>query len=131
MSTEANKKVALEYFAALARNDVSGMSKCMTDDATWWIAPGTSFSGLQEKEPYLRNIAAFLASAAGPLELTFGEITAEGDRVAIIAKGKLPLKNGRTYESHYSFLLQFRDGKIASGKEFLDAVHANDVLGAS
>jgi ketosteroid isomerase-like protein len=58
------------------------------------------------------------------------EITAEDDRDAIVTKGNLSLKNGRAFQSNCAFLFQLRDGKIASGKEFLDAIHVTEIFGA-
>jgi len=85
MSTETNKQTVLAFFAAMGRNDVETMGKLMTDDATWWVVPGTKFSGLWPKADYLSNIGLLYEIAAGPLEMDFREITAEDDRVAIVA----------------------------------------------
>jgi hypothetical protein len=57
--------------------------------------------------------------------MEFQEITAEDDRVVIVAKGKLPLKDGRTYRNN--FLLHMRAGKTASANAFLDAIHVNEI----
>jgi len=38
------------------------------------------------------------------------------------------MKNGKTYQNKYHFLLLVRDGKIQQVKEYLDTMHANDVL---
>ncbi|WP_433556078.1 nuclear transport factor 2 family protein [Pseudonocardia xinjiangensis] len=127
---EQNKTTVLAYFLALGRNDISAMDALMTEDATWWIVPGTKFSGLHQKSEFLENISMLYATAAGDLEMEFRDITAEGDRVAIVAKGNLPMKDGRTYQSNYNFLVHMRDGKIANGKEFLDAIHVNEIFGA-
>jgi len=35
---------------------------------------------------------------------------------------------GRVYNNFYHFLIRVRDGKIASVKEYLDTMHANNVL---
>jgi uncharacterized protein len=40
------------------------------------------------------------------------------------------MKDGRYYGNNYHFLLRFRDGKIASGKEFTDSLHINEIFGA-
>ncbi|MBW4793242.1 nuclear transport factor 2 family protein [Pseudomonas tolaasii] len=132
MSAEisSNKSVAMEYFASLTRGDVAGMSDCMTDDATWWIVPGTKFSGLHSKASFLRNIPALFEGTTGGLLLDFYDVTAQDNRVAIVAKGNLKFKDGRTYASNYNFLLTFREGKIVNGKEFLDALHVNEIFGA-
>ena len=36
--------------------------------------------------------------------------------------------NGKTYQNTYHFLLVVRDGKIQSVREYLDTIHANEVL---
>jgi uncharacterized protein len=126
---EYNKAVALAYFAALSCNDVKAMARLMTDDAIWWFAPGTRLSGLHSKADFLAKMAMLHADAASSLDMEFYEITAEGDRVAIVAKGSLPLKDGRVFRSNYNFLLHIRSGKISSGKAFLDAIHANEIFG--
>jgi ketosteroid isomerase-like protein len=33
-------------------------------------------------------------------------------------------------QRNYNFLFQLRDGKIASGKEFLDAIQVTEIFGA-
>ena len=130
MSTERNKQAVMTYLTALAHNDVKGMSAVMTDDATWWIAPGTKFSGLHQKADVLANISVLYQNATGGLKLDICDVTAEADRVNVVAKGDLPLKDGRAYQTNYSILFRMRDGKIASGKEFLDAIHVNEIFGA-
>jgi ketosteroid isomerase-like protein len=120
---------SLRFFSAMSRNDTETMSDLMTDDAAWWIAPGTRFSGLLTKVEYLHKIRWLYSLADGPLEMTFQEITAEADRVALIARGFLPLKDGRAYQGYYNFLLHIRKSQIVIGKEFLDAVHVNEIFG--
>jgi hypothetical protein len=38
------------------------------------------------------------------------------------------MKNGKTYQNQYHFLFIVRDGKIQQVKEYLDTMHAADVL---
>ncbi len=52
---------------------------------------------------------------------------AEGDQVALEVVSAGDLKNGRQYRQEYHMLMKFRDGKIASVREYLDTQHANDV----
>jgi ketosteroid isomerase-like protein len=85
---------------------------------------------LLPKAHFFSNIGLLSEIAAGPLEMDFREITAEDDRDAIVTKGNLSLKNGGAFQSNCNFLFQLRDGKIASGKEFLDAIHATEIFGA-
>ncbi len=66
----------------------------------------------------------------GNFEIEIQHITAQDNRVSIIAKGNIPLKDGGNYNSDYSMFFTFRDGKISSGREYLDSVLVNKVFGA-
>ena len=47
----------------------------------------------------------------------------------VTAKGNLPMKSGKTYQSDYHFLLRVRDRKIAGRKEYADSAHINEIFG--
>lgn len=130
MDRKQHEDVAKAFLDALGRCDTDTMSKLSTEDMTWWIMPGNKFSGLHAKASYFANLLMLLENAFGPLKMNYHEVTSEGDRVAIVATGDLPMKDGRHYRNHYHFLLRFRDGKIASGKEFTDSLHINEIFGA-
>jgi ketosteroid isomerase-like protein len=130
MSREQNERIAKTFLDALGRCDTETMSNLSTDDITWWIMPGNRFSGTHAKRPYLENLPRLLDNATGPLKMEYHEVTGEDDRIAIVAKGDLPMKDGRHYRNNYHFLLHFRDGKIASGQEFTDSLHINEIFGA-
>lgn len=130
MDRNQHEEVAKTWFAALGRSDIETMSKVSTDDMIWWIVPGNKFSGTHTKQQFLGNLAKVFENASGDLTLEYREITGEGDRLSIVAKGDLPMKDGRRYQSNYHYLLHFRDGKIAGGKEFLDTLHVNEIFGA-
>jgi ketosteroid isomerase-like protein len=62
------------------------------------------------------------------LKFTIKTLTAEDDRVAIEAESYGRHASGRTYANQYHFLMRVRGGKIAEWREYLDTMHANDVL---
>ena len=51
----------------------------------------------------------------------------ESNFVALEVESSGDLKNGRFYRQEYHMLMQFRDGKIATVREYLDTQHASDV----
>ncbi len=63
----------------------------------------------------------------GGLKMTVVSCMGEGDRVAVEVVSAGDLKNGRQYRQEYHMLLEFRDGKIKSVREYLDTQHANDI----
>lgn len=94
------------------------------------MSRGNKFSGAHGKKDFVGALSTVFENAAGDLTFEYREITGEGDRLAIVAMGDMPMKDGRRYQSNYHFLIHFRDGKIASGKEFLDTLHVNEIFGA-
>ena len=130
MERERHEQIARTWFTALGSGDVETMAGISTDDMSWWVAPGTRLSGTHPKAQFLGGLPRFFDDAAGDLTFEYDEIAGEGDLLAIVARSAMPMKDGRHYRSNHSFLLRFRDGKIAGGKEFFDAVQVNEIFGA-
>jgi ketosteroid isomerase-like protein len=51
----------------------------------------------------------------------------EGSSVALEVESRGDLVNGRLYRQQYHMLMEFRDGRIAAVREYLDTQHAHDV----
>jgi ketosteroid isomerase-like protein len=50
-------------------------------------------------------------------------------RVAVEATSAAEnVKNGKSYRNQYHFLMELKNGKIHAVREYLDTMHANDVL---
>jgi ketosteroid isomerase-like protein len=131
MSTEdRNKQIATEFLTALAAGNMDTVAEMTTDDFTWWIAGSTLFSGTHQKAAWLEQFDVFAGTFAGPNRLTPTAFTAEGERVAVECEGEVELKNGRTYANLYHILFEIRDGKIASGREYMDTAHVVEAFAA-
>lgn len=130
MSTEQNKRLAIELFTRLTASDIAGVLDTMTDDATWLIPgkPGSSpAAGLYDKRRIGRLFQAMLERLESGLTMTVDSAIAEGDKVALEARSHGQLTNGKVYEQEYHFLMSLRDGKICAVKEYLDTQHAHAV----
>ena len=126
----SNVGMLKRYFAALERGDVGTVAAMLADDASYWILPGTAVSGTHDKASYLRLFDKLLEVQSGPLKFEYDDITAQGDRVAIVVRGHMPLKAGGSYDNVYHWLFTFRDGKIVAVKEFCDATAVSAAFGA-
>jgi uncharacterized protein len=130
MNTEDNKAVAFQFFERFTASDISGALETMTEDATWWI-PGkkdrSPAAGLYPKDKIGRLFNRMVGALKNGLEMKVISCIAEGESVALEVVSSGDLKNGREYRQEYHMLLKFRDGKIASIREYLDTQHANDV----
>jgi uncharacterized protein len=134
MSIDANKRlvrVFLEHYAGARYADALAM---LAPDARWWL-PGHAeefpAAGWVDKTTVERRLASNLKLLPHGLEITIGEMTAEGDRVAVEAESKATLVNGRLYHNRYHFLFVVRDGGIQVVKEYLDTLHVMSALGAA
>jgi uncharacterized protein len=129
-STDDNKRSAKELFARFSASDIPGVLALMRDDVTWRV-PGkpelSPVAGIYNKERLKRLFERMLAQLEGGLDMTVLSILAEGNDVAVEVESQGDLRNGREYRQQYHFLITFRDGRIASVREYLDTQHAFDV----
>ncbi|MCB2072820.1 MAG: nuclear transport factor 2 family protein [Novosphingobium sp.] len=126
MSTEENKKMAIELLQASAIHDGKRFDELLHPDATYWVIGKPhlfAYGGEQTRE----QIVAYMSTPSifvGGVQTTFGDITAEDDRVALEAETKGTLPDGRVYTNVYHYLMKFKDGKIIRVKEYLDTQSA-------
>jgi len=128
MSIEDNKRVVLGLFENLSAGKGDAVLGALADSATWWVQGKFPLSGTKNKKEFAELVGQLGANIDGGLRVTPKGITAEGDRVAVEAESYAKMKNGKTYQNTYHFLFTVRDGKIQAVKEYLDTMHANEVL---
>lgn len=128
MSAEDNKKLVLGFFESMNSGNGAAVMNALADSATWWVAGNFPLSGTKTKAQFGELVGQLGAKIDGALRLTPIACTAEGDRVAVEAESYARMKNGKTYQNQYHFLFVVRNGKIQQVKEYLDTMHANDVL---
>src|SRR5450432_2260967 len=96
------------------------MASMLHPDLRYWVSPGSAFSGDHDKPSLLALLPAIFDAQSGPTVLTYREITAQDDRVSVVADGTMALKSGGSYDQTYHWLFKFRDDKIAVILEYLD-----------
>jgi ketosteroid isomerase-like protein len=122
VSESHNVQLLRGYHAALQASDGEGMASMLAPDLQYWISPGSAFSGTHTKASVLALLPAIFDAQSGPTRLTYREITAQEDRVSVVADGTMPLKSGGTYDQTYHWLFRFRDDKIVEILEYLDVL---------
>jgi len=115
MSVESNKAAA----TAMMHNFSAGVfdRAAFTEDATWWTS-STGELPLDQRMATFGKQAASQFAGGGRFEID--SVTAEGDRVVLEARGFQPLKDGRSYDNTYLWLLYLRDGRISRVKAWMD-----------
>lgn len=132
MSLDANKKLVREFLDHYAHARYAAALAMLAPDSRWWI-PGHPqefpAAGWADKATVERRLAANLKLLPHGIEIIVGDMTAEGDRVAVEAESKAQLANGALYHNRYHFLFVVRDGRIHAVKEYLDTLHVMNTLG--
>jgi uncharacterized protein len=116
--TGANKGAVLEWFSAL--------SEARYDDAWALMDPAAEYWVLRQRVAV--PMAEFADLYVGHMKKTFvdglrftpGTMTAEDDRVAVLADSDGELVSGGRYDNKYHFLFQLRDGLISRVWEYGD-----------
>jgi ketosteroid isomerase-like protein len=132
MSLDANKRLVREFLDHYAHARYEAALAMLAPDARWWI-PGHPqefpAAGWADKATVERRLAANLKLLPHGIEIIAGDMTAEGERVAVEAESKAQLVNGTIYHNRYHFLFVVRDGRIHAVKEYLDTLHVMNTLG--
>jgi ketosteroid isomerase-like protein len=124
----ANKALALDLFDAIERADVAKLDALYAPDFEIWTAGELPISGTRTRAQALEGMRMIAELFPGGLDFTIVAMTAEGDRVAIEAESEGVHVSGKPYHNRYHFLIVVRDGKIVRFKEYMDTLHAAEVL---
>ena len=134
MSLAANKQMVREFLEHYAQGRYDAALAMLAPDSRWWL-PGHPqefpAAGWVDKATVERRLAGNLKLLPHGLDIIIGDMTAEGDRVAVEAESKAKLVNGTLYHNRYHFLFVLRDGRIQAVKEYLDTLHVVNTLGTA
>ena len=128
MTTQANRQLVTRFFEDFSAGKYEDALAMMADSATWWVAGDFPLSGTRTKREFAELLGQVTTMAPRGLRLTPTAFTCEGDRVAVEAESYAEISNGKLYSNRYHFLIEVRDGKIQAVREYLDTMHANEVL---
>ncbi len=131
MGTVENKKLIQDMFAELSKGNPEAFLGNMADDVEFTIIGSTkwsgTFSGKQELvEKLLGPLGAQLESG---IAITPSNFIADGDFVAMQAKGKSTTKSGKPYDNTYCQVFQVVNGKVQRVTEYLDTELVTEAFG--
>jgi uncharacterized protein len=131
MSAEVNKNIVRSFFENFSAGKVDAALGLMADTATWWVAGNPDkfvLAGTKTKAQFVELVQGIGVAIPKGLRVTPKGFTAEGDRVAVEAESYGETASGKIYNNLYHFLVEVRDGKIQAVREYLDTMHAKEVL---
>ncbi len=122
MGAAENKKLIQDMFAELSKGNAQAFMSNMADDVEFTIVGTTKYSGTCKGKQELASkvLGPLSAQLEGGLTITPENFIAEGDFVAMQARGKSNTKAGGTYNNTYCQVFRIVNGKVQQVTEYLD-----------
>ena len=122
--------VVRAYYADISAGHFADAIARLSPDATTWIlGEGHWPLGGYHDLASLGEIHAMVAERFPEgLKLTIDALTVEGERVALEAESYGVRADGKVYCNQYHYLIIVRDGLIIERREYLDTIHAKELL---
>jgi ketosteroid isomerase-like protein len=126
-----NKQLVLDFWRYFSQGDTGGVAEIMTDDATFTVIgrPG-GFEGIGEKsrEDLIETMGWIKEVMPNGLVYSIKSMIAEGDKVAAEGESYGVTTKGKAYRGIYHFLFEIENGKIKVVREYLETMHAQQIL---
>ena len=130
MSTEDNRQLMKMIFEGLAVGDSALFRASMADDFRVVVMGQSSWSGAVEGREALRRYFEYVRACFREQGRTISErFIADGDVVAVEARGDNCSTKGERYDNHYCLVFRIKNGKIAEMREYMDTAFCERVLG--
>jgi len=122
MGAAENKQLIQNMFTELSKGDANAFLNNLADTLRFTIVGTTKFSGtFNGKQEFISKVLAPLsAQLEGGLTITPENLIAEGDYVAMQARGKSTTKTGKSYNNTYCQVFRIANGKVQEVTEYLD-----------
>ena len=129
-ATASPEEVVRAYYADISAGRLDRAAARLSPDSTLWIlGEGHWPLGGRHDLSSLKKIHATVAERfPHGLTVTITGMTVEGERVAIEAESLGTRIDGEIYRNSYHYLILVRGGLICGRREYLDTIHANEML---
>ncbi|MFV9690859.1 MAG: nuclear transport factor 2 family protein [Desulfobacteria bacterium] len=126
-----NKQLVLDFWRCFSQGDTSGVAGLMTDDATFTVIgrPG-GFEGIGKKsgQDLAETMGWIKEVMPNGLVYSIKGMVAEGNKVAAEGESYGVTTKGKAYRGIYHFLFEIENEKIKAVREYLETIHAQQIL---
>lgn len=131
MSAAANKKLVQRIYDEAANRNGTTFYDNLAEDGCWTVTGEYSWSRqFKGRDAIMNGLMGHFRSLFHdrPRTVAFNFI-ADGDFVAVEARGDNVTKSGQRYDNHYCMVFRIEGGKIKEVKEYSDSAMIERVLG--
>ena len=130
MSAATNKQLLQDIFAALARSDAKPFVDAMAEDYRWTMHGQNQWARTYDgKAAVVGDLFPALRRKMDRVTTIAHRFIADGDHVAVEARGSNTTKSGARYDNSYCFVFRLAEGKLAELTEYMDTELVTAVLG--
>ncbi len=131
MGAAENKQLIQNMFAELSKGNAEAFLGNMADNVRFTIIGTTKYSGtFNGKQELISKLLAPLTSQLeGGITITPENFIADGDYVAMQARGKSTTKSGKSYNNTYCQVFHMANGKVQEVTEYLDTELVTSAFG--
>jgi len=131
MGAAENKQLIQTMFAELSKGNAEAFLGNMADNIRFTIIGTTKYSGTfnGKQELISKLLAPLTAQLEGGLTITPDNFIADGDYVAMQARGKSTTKTGKSYNNTYCQIFHLANGKVQEVTEYLDTELVTSAFG--
>ena len=131
MGAAENKQLIQNMFAELSKGNAEAFLGNMADDVRFTIIGTTKYSGtFNGKQELISKLLGPLSSQLeGGLTITPDNFIADGDYVAMQARGQSKTKTGKSYNNTYCQVFRITNGKVKEVVEYLDTELVTSAFG--
>ena len=116
--SEKNKETVRKVNDAFLENNFEGFLDFCADDVQWTIVGDRSVNGKETIRQWMSEMAK--ENPEPPKFSVIDPVIAEGDFVAMQARGKSTTKTGKSYNNTYCQVFRIVNGKVQQVTEYLD-----------
>jgi uncharacterized protein len=122
------KRVALSMLDAISAKNYDALDRALAEDLSYWVAGTTPLSGTTAKADFMKVFDAMRNTVDGPMVIHVDEVTAEEDRVCVVAHGNMQAGGGKPYNNFYHWFMRVRGDQVVEVREYLDTELLRSVL---
>ena len=131
MGAAENKQLIQNMFAELSKGNAEAFLGNMADNVRFTLIGTTKYSGTfnGKQELVEKLLKPLTAQLEGGITLTPENFIADGDYVAMQAKGKATTKSRKSYNNTYCQVFRITNGKVQEVTEYLDTELVTSAFG--
>ncbi len=121
--SDTTRAAIAAYLQAIEAGDEDALTAAFHPDATWWLPGALPVSGPWHGRDAILGefLAAVMAQfAPGSLRLRTRSVTVDGERAVLEWSVQARTVRGEEYANDYLAVFEYRDGRIAAVREYMD-----------